>query len=240
MAKYPRVSGLIITFLIGLLLGAGALHWRQRALIRASRRIPKEWPLKLRSLVNSEERRVWSWLCKVMFDQQVLIKLPVTRFTMPSKMEDAHHWYKLLNGLYCTFTVCNLDGRVVGCVDVAGTKAPSMSNQTLKHKLLTQCGVRYWIVDPNDLPHLAQIRVAFLGEHAMKSPSQNGMDSRLRDMADTLKGAVSRQRSGKTGQFTRSDSKIMDTGGFEVSQLTPSWEQNSFVTPLDSRSAPLQ
>jgi hypothetical protein len=235
------MSGLtiFITFLIGLILGAGALQWRQRAIQRASRRIPKEWPLKLRSLVNSEERRVWTWLCKVMFDQQVLIKLPVTRFTMPSNMDEAHHWYKLLNGLYCTFTVCNMDGRVVGCVDVGGNKMPSMSNQTLKHKILTQCGVRYWIVDPNDLPHLAQIRVAFLGEHALKSPSQNGMDSRLRDVADSLKGSLSRQRSGKTGQFSRAESNVMSTGGFESSQLS-GWEQNSFVAPLDSRSAPLR
>jgi hypothetical protein len=61
------VNSLIITFFLGLLLGAGALHWRQRVIQREGRRIPKEWPLKLRSIVNSEERRVWSWLCKVMF-----------------------------------------------------------------------------------------------------------------------------------------------------------------------------
>jgi hypothetical protein len=234
------VNGLIITFLVGIILGAGAMYWRQKAILRAERRIPEAWPLKLRPLVNSEERRVWAWLCKVMFDQQVLVKLPVTRFTMPSNAEEARHWYKLLNGLYCTFTVCDIEGRVVGCVDVGGKRMPSMSNQTLKHKVLTQCGVRYWIVDPDDLPHLAQIRVAFLGEHAMKSASQSGMDSRLRDVADSLKDSISRQRNVKSGHYTRPDSVLAHQKEFESSQLSTGWEQNSFVAPLDSRAAPLQ
>jgi len=109
-----------------LIVGIAAAYWRNRYLQRQRRRIPSVWPLKVRPMVNSRERKVWLWLTKVMFDQQVLVKLPVTRFTVPSQQTEATHWYKLLNGVYCTFTVCGLDGKVIGCVDVPGSGGLSL------------------------------------------------------------------------------------------------------------------
>ena len=117
---------MFLYFLGGLIAGLAAAYWRGRYLQRQRRKIPSVWPLKVRPMVNSRERKVWLWLTKVMFDQQVLVKLPVTRFTVPSEQTEATHWYKLLNGVYCTFTVCGLDGRVIGCVDVPGAAGLSL------------------------------------------------------------------------------------------------------------------
>jgi hypothetical protein len=230
---------MILSFLIGTVIGAALLYWRNLIAQKESRRIPKEWPLKRRPLVNSAERRVWIWLAKIMFDQQIQVKLPVTRFTAPANLEEAAHWYKLLNGVYCTFTVCGMDGKVIGCVDVAGRKGLSMSNQTLKHGLLAQCGVHYWIVDPDNLPHLTQIRTAFLGERALRRPERDHLDSRFRDVAGNLQKAVSRQRNSKNSNFARIDTEE-DSSGFPESRLVSDWEVNSFVTPLDSRAGELR
>ncbi len=230
---------MVISFVIGIMLGAALLFWRNKTVLRRNRRIPKEWPLKTRPLVNTTERRVWIWLTKVMFDQHILIKLPITRFTTPVDKQEARHWYKLLNGVYCTFTVCSLDGRVIGCVDVQSPQGLSMGNQTLKHSLLSQCGVRYWAVDPDNLPHLTQIRTAFLGEHALKGSERAPLEARFKDVAGNLQAVVSRQRDNKSSNFARLDVALADSSGFPESRLASGWEQDSFVTPLDSRVADL-
>ena len=72
---------MVISFLLGLLVGVTLLYWRNKLAGRQTRRIPKQWPLKLRPLVSNREKRVWVWLAKIMFDHQILVKLPVTRFT---------------------------------------------------------------------------------------------------------------------------------------------------------------
>lgn len=51
-----------------------------------------------------------------------MVKLPVTRFTMPQVREESQHWFQMLSGVYCTFTVCNVEGQVIGCVDVPGPR----------------------------------------------------------------------------------------------------------------------
>ena len=226
---------------IGVAIGAALLHWYNQSEQRKRRRIPKEWPLRIRPLVNNREKKVWLWLSKVMFDQQILIKLPVIRFTAPSDRDDAAHWYQLLNGLYCTFTVCNTDGQVIGCVDVPGPKGLSMSNQTLKHNLLTNIGIRYVVVDPGDLPHLIWIRTEFLGEYAARGGANNHLDSQIKDMSESLHAIVGRKRHSKSRTAASLDAAIPNTpaSAYAESQLATGWEQNSFVTPLDSRSAPL-
>jgi hypothetical protein len=233
------VTAFLVGAGLGASVGAGLFYWWNKETARQRRRIPKEWPLKIRPLVNSSERRVWLWLAKIMFDQQILVKLPVTRFTAPSANEDAAHWYRLLNGVYCTFTVCNMDGRVIGCVDVQGPKGISMGNQTLKHSLLTQCGVRYWVVSPSNLPHLTQIRTAFLGDQAVKANDRDYLETRFKDVRENLQAAVTRQRHSKSSGFAHLDATMNDSPQFQESRLASGWEQNSFVTPLDSRSAAL-
>lgn len=226
---------MLLSFVLGILVGAALLFWRNRYLERQRRRIPSSWPLKTRPLVNSQERRVWIWLTKVMFDQHILIKLPVTRFTAPASQAEATHWYKLLNGVYCTFTICSLDGKVIGCVDVPGPNGLSMGNQTLKHSLLDQCSIRYWVVDPANLPHLSQIRAAFLGEQAAQTAASQPLDSRFQDVREHLHAVVTRRRQSKGSEATTSGLTPLTMPEFPESRLASGWELNSFVSPLDSR-----
>lgn len=224
---------MVIAFFAGLLVGLLALYWT-RPKEEARRAIPTEWPLQPRRLVNSRERAVWAWLIKVMFDQQVQIKLPVTRFTAPAKASDAAHWYKMLNGVYCTFTVTTLDGKVVGCIDVPGPSGLSLSNQTLKQGLLTHCGITYWVIDPEQLPGPSKIRAAFLGQHVADLRASDEWESRLRDTAGNLHAAVSRQRERERQTSAHHDSA-------SGPDTTPSdWAQNSFMAPLDSRAGELR
>ena len=234
-----RVNYTIIAFIAGVALGASLLTWHSRRTQRQRRRIPKHWPLHVRNLVNHREKQVWLWLSKVMFDQQILVKLPVTRCTTPDANSDAAAWYQLLNGVYCTFTLCNSEGQVIGCIDVPGPGGLSISNQTLKHTLLAHCSLHYWVVDPANLPHLIQIRTAFLGEHAARGGTTDSqLASRLRNVRDNLHATVDRQRQNKSAALAnvapRSNASV-----HAESELSNGWEQNSFVTPLDSRSAEL-
>jgi hypothetical protein len=124
---------------------------------KSQRRIPKHWPLLPRAIVNSEEARVWHWLNRAFYDHQIMIKLPVTRFTVPRDLEKGMTWYRLLNGVYCTFTVCTPNGRVIGCLDVPGKNALPRSTRLLKHSLLTQCELPYWVVRSSSLPTVSEI-----------------------------------------------------------------------------------
>jgi hypothetical protein len=230
-----------VSFIAGFLLCliVVALYvWRQRSKPPQRPQIPKEWPLFSRNLVNSKEHKVWTWLEKVMHDQHVMIKLPVTRFTIPAKQEEAEYWYGLLNRVYCTFTVCNANGRIMGCVDVPGALGLSMSNQTLKFGLLAQCDIPYWVVEPDNLPLSSQIRTAFLGEIAAGRDAREGMDSKLRDVAHHLQAAVSRQRTNKITSTSEGMAEKMSSQ--EEGPLTEGWEHNSFMAPLDSRAADLR
>lgn len=229
----------LLVFGVGVGVGAALFYWRSKVSQRERRRIPKEWPLTVRPLVNSREQRVWVWLSKVMFDQQILIKLPVTRFTSPAVKEQASHWYQMLNGVYCTFTVCDTYGNVIGCVDVAGNHGLSMGNQTLKHSLLSQCNMRYWVVDPDNLPQLAQIRSAFLGDRAVKGSGREDLESRFKDVSENLHAAVTRRRKGKIHTAANHGIAVSSEPGFAESRLASGWEDNSFLSPLDSRSADL-
>ena len=232
---------MVVSFIAGFLLCLIAVRlyvWQQRNKPPKRILIPKDWPLFSRTLVSSKEHKVWTWLEKVMPDQHVMIKLPVTRFTMPAKHEEAEYWYNLLNRVYCTFTVCNADGRIMGCVDVPGPLGLSMSNQTLKYGLLAQCDIPYWVVEPDNLPHSSQIRTAFLGKLAASLDPRDLMDSKFKDVANNLQAVVSRQRSGKGTSSGGSAGDKTPTGNEDP--MTEGWEQNSFMTPLDSRSAELR
>lgn len=227
---------MIASFIAGFLVclaGAAVFVWRLRRQQEQQNQrpqIPKEWPLQPRPLLSSKERTVWRWLSKAMHDQHVMVKLPVTRFTIPARREEAKHWYGLLNRVYFTFTICNPEGQVLGCVDVPGSAGLSLSNQTLKYGLLSQCGIPYWVVEPDNLPHSNQIRTAFLGDAAGLDTQSREMDSRFKDVADNLHAAVSRRRNSHFTPLTRQQDQ----------HLTEGWEQNSFVAPLDSRTAELK
>lgn len=227
-------------------LGAYAYAARLKKQELAKRRIPRKWPLMVRAMVNSRERLVWRWILRAFQDHHVMVKLPVTRFTMPQVREEGQHWFQILSGVYCTFTICNAEGQVVGCVDVPGPQGLSLSNQTLKHTLLSQCNIRYWVVDPEHLPSLSTIRAAFLGEQAVLKEELERVrtETEFNQTRANLKAALSRQRGHQpsASEFARLDAILSaDPHSHDAyeSQLSTTWKHDSFVAPLDSRSGEL-
>ncbi|WBY02285.1 hypothetical protein PE066_01780 [Ramlibacter tataouinensis] len=221
----------------------GHVWWINHA-AKARRRIPRHWPLDSRRMANSQECRVWRWLVGVFPDQHVMVKLPVTRFTLPRAGENSEYWYQLLGGVYCTFTVCRSDGQVVGCVDVPGPKGLSRSNRHLKLMLLSQCGISYWVARPGRLPDAAEIRAEFLGEQAVAPASHEDEEqAKLAAAKEKLLAALHRQRDSRQQARAagRAGSDSDPTGLLGESDFAPAaWQQpNSFIAPLDSRPARL-
>jgi hypothetical protein len=224
-------------------LGAFFYAWWHKKNEQAKRRIPRRWPLISRPMLNSKERRVWRWLIRSFHDHHVLIKVPVTRFTMPQVKDERQHWFQILNGVYATFTICTNEGIVVGCVDVPGPLGFSLSNQTLKHSLLSQCDLRYWVVDPDSLPNTDSIRATFLGEHASTEKEEESdrlrTESEFNETREHLKASLLRQRHNKSSEKSHraEEQHFSETTSHDPyeSQLSTSWGHDSFVSPLDSR-----
>ncbi|MBK9571327.1 MAG: hypothetical protein IPO43_00800 [Rhodoferax sp.] len=240
MDKYSVLLGSASALVVGMVLGAMIYAWRQRAINVSRRRIPKQWPLAYRSIVNSRERKVWRWLVRSFLDHQVMVKMPITRFTVPASKEGVQHWFEVLRGVYCSFTVCTAEGKVIGCVDVPSQAGLSLSNQTLKHTLLSQCNIRYWVIDADQLPGVGDIRVAFLGDQAHMNHGKEYLDSEFNQTKANLQAAVMRQRHGKNVDADKLEAKISDVQDSFDSQLSSGWQPNSFVVPLDSRVAELR
>lgn len=230
----------LLAALIPALLGVGALlHgvWQDR-LAKARRRIPRQWPLDPRAVANTEELNVWHWLSRAFYDHHIMIKLPVTRFTLPREKQEGMEWYRMLGGVYCTFTVCRTDGRVVGCIDVPGRAGIPRSTRQIKHSLLTQCGLPYWVVRSSNLPTVTEIRSEFLGE----TPTAQTLREREQEeraiiaAQANLRSALSRQRNNRASDFSPLSSWPGDS---RVSDLGSQWQDNSFLVPLDSRKGDL-
>ena len=246
---YDYVGWMISAVLMLLCTGAGvwghARYMKRKE--QARRRIPRKWPLAIRSMVNSREKLVWRWLSRAFLDHHVMVKLPVTRFTMPQVKAEGQHWFEILSGVYCTFTVCTPEGNVVGCVDVPNLRGLSLSNQTLKHTLLAQCNIRYWVVDPDNLPNATSIRTAFLGEQAVVKETLERVrtEEQFNQTRANLRAALSRQRHSQPSpsEFARLEAILSaDPHSHESydSHLSSSWKQDSFVAPLDSRAGELR
>lgn len=244
MDKYTGWLIAAIAILASGVLGAVAYAWWFQRKERAKRRIPRRWPVAVRPMVNSRERRAWLWLVRSFLDIHVMVKLPVTRFTMPKSKEQGQHWFKLLSSVYCTFTVCTADGKVIGCIDVPGPMGLSLSNQTLKHTLLSQCNIRYVVIDPDNLPGTSEIRVAFLGAQAVAKEERERMrtDAEFNATRVQLQAVLLRQRNNSQKNLARLEALLSaDPHSHESyeSQLSTNWEHDSFVAPLDSRRAEL-
>lgn len=209
---------------------------------KQQRRIPKHWPLGVRALVNSEEAQAWHWLVRAFYDHHIMVKIPVTRFTLPRNKEQGMHWHRLLGSVYCTFTVCKADGRVVGCLDIAGRSGLPSGTRALKQSLLKQCGLPYWVLRSDALPTVAAIRAEFLGE-SLNSQWMREREQEERAIIaakDNLRTALSRQRSSRNSDF----GPISNWSTSQPSALRPEdgsseWQENSFLVPLDSRRGDL-
>jgi hypothetical protein len=240
----------IVTAVAGMAAGILLCVWWTRRAARNRRMIPKRWPLSPRVLANTDERKVWLWMCQTFSDHHVMIKLPVTRFTMPRTREHGLHWYNLLSGVYCTFTVCRVDGHVVGCVDVLGRNGLPRNNRKLKQTLLSQFGIAYWVVESSKLPTLAEIRTEFLGETDSTTREREREDAMITAARMKLRDSLHRQRQNRYSDrapLSSTAGHTFDSG--PESQLPADSEvsifgsglhqENSFLTPLDSRRGEL-
>lgn len=202
----------------------------------AKRRLPAQWPVNPRPLANSSERQVWHWLHTVFPDHHIMVKLPVTRFTMPRQPGEGKDWFEVLSGAYCSFTICDNLGQVVGCVDVMGRNGLSRGNRQLKQTLLAQCGIAYWVLSPESLPQADALRAEFLGASALDShPPRPSQRAELESVRHQLHAVLDRNRSFR-------HHRALDGHGDDALQdgeVTPWPQADSFLGTLDSRRAPL-
>lgn len=236
-------AGLLLAF------GTGAVTYAlvTRRLARQRRRPPKEWPLTTRAIINSEERRVWRWLELAFVDYSVMVKMPVTRFSMPHSKKQGLYWFELLSSLYCTFTVVRADGQVMGCVDLYSESGNKIRSRSMKAILLEQCGIAYLVLHKGMQPSIAQIRFEFLGE-ASRMPQTAQQTVALDAASSVLRDAISRKRHARqTSDKDATNEKPArpvfqsdsDFAGLPSSGFKTQWVDDSFIMPLDSRRAPL-
>ncbi|MEO6016862.1 MAG: DUF2726 domain-containing protein [Polaromonas sp.] len=261
MTLLMMVAGLGVGALAGAALYAGWLRRKAGARLR----VPHKWPLRARGLVTTEEHEVWKWLRITFQDHLVMAKVPVLRFTIPIEKDgdkDANlRWLELLNGVYTTFTVCTLDGKVVGCVDVRGKRDASKASRQLKETLLSDCGIPYTAVASKRLPTANAMRAAFLGEMPEElvqehQPTRGGDSSfhadldaftqqRKKDAKDAALKELNKD-SHETPQAARTDSIGFNpdgTGGIRVpvpaDRFATQWD-DSFIQPSDTRPGKLE
>jgi hypothetical protein len=226
--------------------GLGVLFhaaWVRRQL-QLRRRLPKQWPLSPRLVANSEERRVWRWLARAFPEHAVMLKMPVTRFTVPRVHEQGAQWHELLSGVYCTLTVVNTNGHVIGCIDAPGARRIARRNYFLKESLLRQCNIAYLVVDSTNMPSMSDIRYAFLGETASRPASEE--DKRdlaaIQAASEALRASLLHQRETRLNP-PRSQSGSSLNGHRRQergSGFANLFQENSFIAPLDSRKAELR
>lgn len=249
MSTFTGTQSLIVAVL-GMTIGVPSgilLHvWWTLRVARMKRRIPKHWPLVSRAVTNSQERLAWLWMSRTFFDHSVMIKMPVTRFTLPKSQEQGQQWYQLISNAYCTFTVVDAFGRVVGCVDLTSPLRNLKRSQILKQSLLDQCGIGYVVIDASHFPDATEIRAEFLGERASQHRANNARSAREVNVAsEQLRASLKRQR--KTRHSDVAPLSDHNAGQSEFSSdlhgsdshILHSWQGNSFLSPLDSRRAAL-
>ena len=173
----------VLSLLAGMLSGAwlwGIWLGRRKAGSKLALPLPGLWPLRGRPILSSHEQEVWHSLRSVFHDHAVMVKIPILRFTqlreppMPKSAGNAatqtdrrlksDQWLEMLGGLYATFTICTLDGKVAGCVDVPGKQEGSKASRELKEALLLDCGIVYIVTSAFNVPDASTLRELFLGE----------------------------------------------------------------------------
>lgn len=170
---------------LGAAAGAVLTAWWWRKKIDKPLVLSGKLPLDARGLVTTEEHEVWGWLRQTFHDHVVMVKIPVSRFTLPRKDEQHNNlqWLDLLNSIYTTFAVCTTDGRVVGCIDVPGKRGLSMDKREQKEDLLSDCGIAYTVVRSSRLPTSNAMRAAFLGEVLIELVEEHTLATPVEDSA---------------------------------------------------------
>lgn len=251
----------MLALVVGAVLGAAGYALRLRKKEDVEQPLPDRWPLTARGLMTSEEYEVMVWLQKTFPKHLVMLKLPVIRFTIPvskETTEESKRLQTLIDGVYCSFSVCTPNGAVVGCVDVPGKRGLPRGNRDLKESLLSDCAIAYTVIRGFDLPKPAAMRAAFLGEMNAEDLPQHqetrGGDSSFHaDLNAFTRKARSEAKKAALEALNRdSDTKRLpasNPGGFDARGLPAAktsktsrskhdWE-DSFIAPADSRPAKL-
>lgn len=193
---------------------------------------PRKLLVQPRRIANSTERTLWRWLRTVFPDHHIMVKLPITRFTLALSSEQAHESFPSLNSLYCTFAICTDSGRVVGCLDVAGERSLSRSNQQLKQNLLGQCDMAYWVLLPDALPEPSALRAAFFGFEE-EQPASVFVD--VNTNYDSLESA--RENLSKLLDRQRNTRQQHAAEGIDLDSSSSAWNQaDSFLMPLQEQA----
>lgn len=248
---------LCLGLLAGAIVGAGLYAWWSYALASGKMRMPDKWPLTSRVLLTNEEYEVFKWLRGIFDDHLVMVKLPVLRFTLPinkGKNGGGARWQHLLEGVYCTFTVCTANGNVVGCVDVPGKRGLNRVNRDLKESLLADCRIAYTVSRSVNLPNAGSMRAAFLGEPLQDAVATRGGDSSFHAELDSFtkekrmatKAAALKELNdndalkpiqGSRGAGFNADGSGA-SGPTKSHRLPKKWD-DSFIQPDESRPAKL-
>lgn len=205
----------------------------------ALRKLPLHWPLNPRAVANTAERRAWRWLCDTFPDHHIIPKLPLTRFTQPRAAGEGREWFDMLSSAYCSFTLCDADARVVGCVDVLGPQGLSRDNRLLKQTLLSQCGIGYWVMSSESYPHPEAIRAEFLGTPQAEPPAPRTTPAELEAVRNHLHEVLDR---GRSQRHARAMAMHLNSGHAPDSAdagITPWPQPDSFLASLDSRTGDL-
>jgi hypothetical protein len=251
---------LLVGLVIGAALGIGSYIRRQKQLADAKMELPDKWLLTSRVLMTNEEFEVFKWLLATFDDHLVMVKLPVLRFTLPlSKTEHGGgaRWQELLAGIYCTFTVCTLNGSVIGCVDVPGKRGLNRNNREVKEALLSDCLIAYTVVRNASLPESSTMRAAFLGEMPLddqvEAQDTRGGDSGFHEELNSFKEkrmaakeaallALNKSESAKAAQARQAAGFNPDGSGAYGSAgssgIVVQWE-DSFIQSEDTRPSNL-
>lgn len=224
---------LVLALLAGMALGAAWLYVRERQ-ARRSRRLPQQLPVRPRPILSRAERRVWIWLRDVFPQHHLMVKMPLTRFTMPRQPEDARTWFPKLGTLYCTFTLCDDRGRVIGCVDVMGERRLPRGNRQLKQLLMSQCHIGYCALTPEALPDPWSLRAEFLGVAEAELPLGSVSDwSELETARQQLEEVLDRNRSFRRSRQTGHAPLDPFEPAPDPSELTGWGQPESLPMPLE-------
>ena len=138
-------------------LGAAVL-FMDRKKESAARALPTDWALTARPIFNSNERRLYRLLREALPQQVVLAKLPLVRFCQPTDPKTVDYWFGLLSNCHISFAICSNNGRVLGAIDLEGSRPASRRVATIKQSVMNAAGVRYISCTAERFPSVAELQ----------------------------------------------------------------------------------
>jgi hypothetical protein len=185
--------------LIGLVAVAGGIWWW---LDRRPQKIPDNWPLASRLVLNSKERAMYDIIAQTFPHLLIFVKLPLTRFMQLRETKSVEYWYNLISPLNVTYAMCTREGRVVAAIDLVFTGKASESALVMKTRAMRAAEVKYITLDAQTTPTPAQLRHLILGDAGERpaSPSRTSQAPKIEDFEATrarLEQLLSDKRAGQ-------------------------------------------